>query len=53
MDIGGNSLLEIPKFDVYFENWGDLQESLKRQGKEVKIVCMGHNFVAPNFQDSN
>ena len=53
LDIGGNNLRKIPNSDVIFENLGDLQERLKRQGKEVKSVCIGHNFVAPNFQDSN
>ena len=53
LDIGGNSLRKILKFDVIFENWGDLQERLERQGKTEKIVCIGHNFAAPDFQDPN
>ena len=53
LDIGGFCLHKIPKIDVFFEMWGDLQERVERQGKKVKITCIGHNFVVPNFQVSN
>ena len=50
LEIEGNCFCQIPKFDVIFQRWGCLLERVERQGKQVKMVCIGHNFLFLNFQ---